>query len=124
VVTAPVVLCPGGQLPAALAGRWGAAALAEVTHAPTGRSGLGGGPATLAAGSTGAPQQYAGDGALVVVLAGRLAIDWAAGFARHVVAGPGDAIAVAGGTVHRERHAGGGEVRFVRLAPDGGPVPA
>lgn len=124
-MTAAVLLCPGGQLPAALAGQWGAAALAELTHAPTGFSGFGAGAATLAAGSTGPPQQYPGGGALVVVLAGRLAIDWDPGSGRHVVAGPGDAIAVAGGTVHRERHAGGpGDARFVRLAPDGGPVPA
>jgi quercetin dioxygenase-like cupin family protein len=123
-VTAPVLLCPGGRLPADLAGSWGAAAFAELTHAPTGFSGLGSEVVALANGHTGPWQCYAGHGALLVVLAGHLAVEPGPGAAA-VVAGAGDTLAIAAGAVHRERHGGGADpVRFTRLAPGGPAVPA
>lgn len=119
-----MLLCPGGELPAALAGSWGAAALAELTHAPTGFSGLGGEIVEYAPGTGGPWQHYAAHGALLVVLAGRLAVEPGPA-AAPVVAGAGDTIAVAAGAVHRECHGGGATpARFARLAPGGPAVPA
>ena len=124
-MTAPVTLYPGGRLPPDATAGWLPAALAELTHAPTGHSGLGAAAATLSPGDAGGAQCYPAGDALLVVLGGQLAIEFGPGLATTVVAAAGDAVAIASGTVHRERHGGGNApVRFLRIAPGGPALPA
>lgn len=124
-MTAPVRHCPGGQLPPDLAAIWRDASLAEVTHAPSGHSGLGTSIVEFAPDAVGAAQAYPDGPALLVVLAGRLAIDFGTMLGATIEAVAGDSVAIAPGHAHRERAADASEpVRFVRFAPAGPPVPA
>jgi quercetin dioxygenase-like cupin family protein len=100
-----IVCYPGGLLPADVAARWVAAGLAELTHAPTGYSGLGLELVELAPGESGARRDGQGGESLLVVLAGAVAIEDVAGTGTAVGATAGDAVAIGAGVSHRLRNA-------------------
>jgi uncharacterized RmlC-like cupin family protein len=87
----------GGVLPADAAARWAGAALAEITHAPTGYSGLGLEVLELADGAGGSLDATRGADALLVVLAGEVRIEAGPDGADTVRAVAGDAVTIAAG---------------------------
>jgi uncharacterized RmlC-like cupin family protein len=95
---------PGGVLPADLAARWLAAGLAELTHAPTGYSGLGLELVELGPGASGEQHHGQGGESLLVVLAGTVAIEEVSGTGAAVSAIAGDTVAIGAGVPHRVRN--------------------
>jgi hypothetical protein len=119
-----VRLCPGGQLPADGGFALAAAALAEITHAPTGFGSYDGRGVRYPPGHPGVVLRYAGGPALLVVLSGRLAVESGTALDQITVAAAGDSLLVGEGERHRERPTGSEAVTFLRLAPGGPPAPA
>lgn len=93
--TAPI-LVPGGHLSGDLAGTWAAAALAEITHGPTGYADLDMTRVRLAPGGTATPvAALRGPGPLLLaVLQGRIRVTASATGDDVLVATAGDAVAI------------------------------
>jgi mannose-6-phosphate isomerase-like protein (cupin superfamily) len=121
---AAVRLCPGGALPVEAGFELAAAALAEVTHAPTGFGSYDPHGVHYAPGHPGAVFRYGGSPALLVVLTGRLAVDFGTALDQTIVATAGDSLLIGAGERHRERPGGDEAVTFLRLSPSGPPLPA
>lgn len=119
-----IVCYPGGVLPADVAACWMGAGLAELTHAPTGCSGLGAELLELAPGECGAVRRGSAAGSLLVILAGTVIVEEVTGGCDTVSAVAGDAVAVTAGVAHRLRNSSPGvAARCMAYPGDVDPVP-
>jgi quercetin dioxygenase-like cupin family protein len=122
-----IVCYPGGALPPDVAARWAGAGLAELTHAPTGYSGLGLELVELAPGECGAARRGRSEESLLVVLAGAVTVEEASGTGHAANASAGDTVAIGAGLSHRLRNGSASAPARCVLYPGGvdtGPVPA
>ncbi|MBL8224692.1 MAG: cupin domain-containing protein [Chromatiales bacterium] len=119
-----IVRHPGGVLPPDVAARWAGAGLAELTHAPTGYSGLGLELVELAPGESGVARRGSSEESLLVVLAGSVTVEEVAGAGETISAAAGDAVAIGAGVSHRLRNDSGSvPARCVLYAGGVNPVP-
>lgn len=114
-----IVCYPGGVLPPDVAARWAGAGLAELTHAPTGHSGLGLELVELGPGECGPARRGTSEESLLVVLAGTVTVAEVAGAGRTVGAAAGDAVAIGAGVSHRLRNDSAGMPARCVLYPGG-----
>jgi quercetin dioxygenase-like cupin family protein len=122
-----IVLYPGGALPPDVAARWAGDGLAELTHAPTGHSGLALEPVELAPGECGAARRGRSEDSLLVVVAGTVIVEAIAGGGQSASAAAGDAVAIGAGLSHRLRNESASAPARCVLYPGGvdtGPVSA
>jgi quercetin dioxygenase-like cupin family protein len=122
-----IVCYRGGTLPPHVAAHWAGAGFAELTHAPTGYSGLALELVALAPGESGAARRGRSEESLLVVLAGTVIVEELAGAGESVSAAAGDAVAVGAGVPHRVRNGSASAPARCALYPGGvepGPVSA